>query len=509
MQQYISGEVIIYSAKCEEQKEFEWNLPEYLPGISRIVKTDVLAEKCIFGNDGKNAFIDVSVKVRILYVSDHEGKLKSAVFNQKAALSFKEPFEIKEDFTAVPSCFINGIHAKPVTSRKIAAAFSITGGVTVFRQEKLALFCEEENEGVCVLKSKVPVCSRITLADSDFEHTSGITMDSSKPPIGEIIYSAAVFSGIKANAGDGFADFEARFDIIVLYEISDSNAQTGTYTTLLCPITVKDTLTDSRITKNHMPFLYIDISSAEPSVSFDSFGENKELSFDIKYSVSGFLYCQEEKEIVSDAFYEYSDNSAQTTGIFLDCMKNTISRTERVSETARYDMSGMQEISECMARLLSVSFEQSEGKLFAAAKCKFEILGTNASGELICTDCPVTLHMPLGENQVNPAVSVPDIILTINSCSAEISKGSLVCTAEISAQGVVTERSEFGVVSSIDAEETGKNNKCPHEIVICYPAKNDALWDIAKKYKRSPEKIKLFNGIENDDISSERFLIIP
>lgn len=510
MQQYISGEVVVYSAKCEEQKEFEWNLPEYLPGISRIAKSDVTIDKCIFSNDDKNAFVDLAMKVKILYVSDHEGKLKSAVFDQKQTVSFKEPFGIDGEFTAIPSCYLSTVQARAVTGRKISVGFILTCGVTVLKGQETPIYDAGDNEGICTLKKELDVCSRITLPETHFEHRASITLDSSKPPIGEIVYSKAAFSKNKANALDGFVDFEANLEIFVLYEVGgDDGDGDVSYASFVFPVTLKNSLSDSRINDSYMPYLYIDSGSAEPSVSFDSFGENKEVSFDINYSVSGFLSKNEKKEIVADAFCEHSQSHAEMTSLSFDRIKNTVNKSETIRETARCDMSGLQEISDCLASIRSVSFEQSESSLFAATRCMVEVFGTNASGELICVDCPVTLHVPIEDSSVFNAETFPDIILSITSCKSEISAGNLVCTVEFCTKGIICEKSSCDAVKNLEVSETQISQTPDSEIIVFYPSAGDGIWDIAKKYRRSPLSIRQANNIDGDDISSKHFLLIP
>ena len=47
------------------------------------------------------------------------------------------------------------------------------------------------------------------------------------------------------------------------------------------------------------------------------------------------------------------------------------------------------------------------------------------------------------------------------------------------------------------------------EIIVYYPSESDSLWDIAKKYRISPEKICLANKADEKSLSNKNAVIIP
>ena len=70
MQKYLPGETVVYSAKNELGKEFEFVLPEYLPGISRIVKLALGTEKCVFSATSPLPEMNISLRISIMYISE-------------------------------------------------------------------------------------------------------------------------------------------------------------------------------------------------------------------------------------------------------------------------------------------------------------------------------------------------------------------------------------------------------------------------------------------------------
>ena len=507
MQQYITGEAGVYSAKKEQHGQFEWNLPEYLPGISRIIRTDGLIEKCTFSSQDKNAFTDVSVKLCVVYVSDYEGKLKSAVFHEKIRVSFDEPFADAENAVVVPSCYINGISSKISGARKITAVISVTAAVNAVVQTKKELFCKNENENICTLVKKHSVCTKTTIPETYFESQQKAELGKDKEEIGEIIYSTAWISETNAVVNGTSVDFECEINVFTLYE-NETSDDGVSYSTSSFPFTVKDSISIPELSESHKAFICAEVCSVEPSVTFDSLGENKSVTFNIVYGVSGFLYCCEEKEIVEDAFLEKCECDVQISPVTFDSLMNYTSKICSVTENMKYDMGDVREISESTANILCVSYEYNEGKLYAAVKCRIGIFGANVSGELVSADCPVTFHVPIDGFEEYKSDILPDILLYILSCRAYIKEGSLLCDAEIRINGAITHKKTCNTVEKI----TPKENECQKddfEMIICFPSPDDTLWNIAKKHRTNPDIITKANGLENGDISSKHALLIP
>ena len=67
-------------------------------------------------------------------------------------------------------------------------------------------------------------------------------------------------------------------------------------------------------------------------------------------------------------------------------------------------------------------------------------------------------------------------------------------------------------VSSLEMLHLDRTTPVTHReapITLCYPSREETLWDIAKEYRMTEESILLSNGLANDDISDRKVLLIP
>lgn len=510
MQHYLTEQTVVYSAKSDTEKNIDFILPEYLPGISRIVKTYTGIEKCAFSANIGEPETQIAVRISIVYISDYDGKIKSTSFTEEISVPMKEPFGFTGNYSVVPSCFVSSVHSTLQNQRKISIKLALQASVTVYSESKTPIYSPDESSNICVLKDKVISFCKKFIPETYFEQNEEISIDSSKAGISEIVHTDAAFVSANTSVSDGELKFDANIRLNILYESTKEDDDTDvSYSYLNTIITLKDILRSENISPDDIPFIYIDIYSAEPSVSLDPYGENRLISLVIKYSVTGFAFEKHDMEFVTDAFFQDCQTDPEFSLVTIDSIHSPISKKEIVSQSVHADIREITEISSCNAKIHSVSIEQSQGQYFAAARCLAEILGTNLSGELSSLDVPVLLHIPLGGSEFTSAEAIPEVIINISGCSAKIKEGVLKLDFELSINGVFIVRKSRNLVCSLSPDDTGKLCKNKGEILIYYPSKDEDLWQIAKKYRVAPQKICIANGEDEKSIKGRKTVIIP
>lgn len=510
MQRFLYGEELVFSAKKDSNCEFVFPLPEYLPNISRIVTTSASVEKCSLREGTPEAAIDVSLSICVIYVSDFGGRIKNAVFRESVSVNLPGSIPENEDITPMLSAFVSSVSSKPETSRRIHTVCSISVSAAMFDPSHCEMFDNEANEGVCLLTNEADICTKASIWNLPFEHEAEITIDKENHSVGEIIFADAVFCSSSANSRDSQLDFEGNFMLHVLYEASSETGDEGSsYAVINAPVTVRDVIRDDRIKENMPCFIHLDVACLEPSVSFDPYGENRVVSFTLKYSADACFYSQSKREIVSDAFSEAFESRPLFSDIPVRRIIQKVSDTVQLSQSVRGDIKELSDISDCRSKIMSVSMEHNEGKIFAAVRCALGILGTNMSGELCAVDNTVTLHVPVYTCDKDDCDIIPDVLICIKKCTSHIKEGELIADFDIGVSGVILSRTPIRVVTNLDIDESAPTNSKKGEVIIFYPRNSDNLWNISKKFHVNPETVKQVNSLENDNISSKHILLIP
>ena len=510
MQQYLSGEALVFSAKKDGSSEFEYSLPEYLPGISRIVKSTTSVEKTVSRREGNELYCDVSLKTGIIYVSDFGNKIKSVFFDETICVPMGEFTSSGEDYIIIPSAFVSAVSSRPLNSRKFICSCTYHTSIVVLEETGGKMLETDQDSGICTLKETRNLCRKITLPEQLSEYEGEITIDSQARAVGEIVFADAVFCGATCTVSDSFLEYEGKFMLHILYETAkDEEASDSSYAVITAPITIKNSIENDKIKSGQQGFVYLDAAKPQPSAAFDGYGENRVISFVLKYSALPVLFEKFDVQTVIDAFSEKTEITPVITKAAVHLPRYTVSENVRMSEAIKTDIGNLAEISDCASKILSVTTEYSDSKFFSAAKCLVNIFGISKSGELACLDGIVTLHVPLMQGTALDRNCVPEILLSIRDCTAEVREGAVNVTFDIVTNGVITEKTELNVVSDIEVGSVPAAKKHRGEIVICYPSKDEGLWDIAKKYRVNPDTIMHANNMEKDDISAKHILLIP
>ena len=81
--------------------------------------------------------------------------------------------------------------------------------------------------------------------------------------------------------------------------------------------------------------------------------------------------------------------------------------------------------------------------------------------------------------------------------------------AELSVKTTVYTAEEINVLCDISIDDAKIVDKDSDTAVILYFAEGETVWEIARKYCTSPEKILTANNLENYDTVCNKMLLIP
>ena len=219
MQQYLSGEALIFSAKKDNSFEYEFILPEYLPNISKIIKSSAWVEKCTFRQDTGSSFADTDICIRIIYVSDFGSKIKSALFRETVSIPLSDVQDNNSDASFFTSACVSNLIAKPVSPRKVSVSAVCHASVVGKTKSALPFFDAKDDDKICVLEKQLQICTKTTLSEQRAEYGADITLDASKPAVKDIICADAYFCSSSCKALEASLEYEAVFKILALYEV--------------------------------------------------------------------------------------------------------------------------------------------------------------------------------------------------------------------------------------------------------------------------------------------------
>lgn len=157
----------------------------------------------------------------------------------------------------------------------------------------------------------------------------------------------------------------------------------------------------------------------------------------------------------------------------------------------------------------------SNGRLTLAGKMRIFAIADNG-GEFIPIEYDGDFRYSADISEAvgfdDPVISA---ILTIGDVKGRIDAESILCDCEICAAVLIENKQKIAALSEANFTSSSFGDESGASILVCYPAKDETLWDVAKKYRTDTTSIAQKNSISSTcapdspvTLSNIRFLII-
>ena len=137
----------IMETGTDKDIEIECNLPDYLPGINRVIRTEanVLTDEVVIS--GNKAEVNGKAVFSLLYESDYKGKLK----NEKYSVDFVQRFDVGElpagECFAKANCRCSYVSCKALNPRRFVLKCRADIRLEVKGMQDVAVVSVEEGGG--------------------------------------------------------------------------------------------------------------------------------------------------------------------------------------------------------------------------------------------------------------------------------------------------------------------------------------------------------------------------
>lgn len=512
----------IVSARDEKEQHFEELIPEYLPGIERIVHVKAIPVVRYEHIEDKSLHVSVRTVYKVMFVSEYKKQLKCTTFTKDEEFMFGiKDLPDEQGVSTVCDCnaVCSYVRAKADGARRLQvhSAISVTALVYGAVREELPFTGDGMQDVVC-LERDIPVISMSDVTDTSGEElrlSRELTLEQAMPEVAEIVDASvsmcvcgvdtqtgnvtgnAMFTALYRTPDDAYVTlgqeipFTHRIGTLKEYgEAADDGGLCGhgaesAYKVLLTPVSV----------------------TAQSSA--DNYGENRVITIGITASEKVIRYSGECATLCEDAFCRKYACTVSTKPYPSRRLYGTLD--EKFELTGSISASGKEidRIISADSAVYGVSTEYASGKVTVNMKLSVSVLGTSPSGDIVFVDgiLPLTAVFT-AETDALTDHAVFDTSACVSTIDCVLEAGEIRCTAEVCVRSIVTESLAINGVAKVEADSTSAPVRGAGELVIYYPTKSDTVWSVAKRYRVSPESLKQANGISGDGFD-RRTVIIP
>lgn len=495
-----------FSDRAEKDVEVTLTLPDYLPNCVKIIRCDakpVITEKNL--RDG-NLTVCGKLNMRLLYISDYNDKPKCFSDSRDFSHDFIPKTDLSGENTVIGAeVSLISCPCKMLSARQLQCTPRISVNVFANCAETHKLYdpSDGKNDGVCAKTEQTAICEKSYIEPVSDTLQTQINLENGEPNISEILCTDAEPVITSATCREGAADYSGYADIHCIYEAeqSDEEQTEPVYFAVKRRVEFSGSVDMPGITPDSKAVLVPEVFMTDSGISYDPYGENRIITVNVQYIVSGSLYNCGITEICTDAFGTKYKCDAKYGVQTIEKLTEFINTSAKVNEKIHADLRQFREITDSTATCKVTGIENSESKVFANIKANVTLFGTAENGSLSSADYSFGCKVPIDNAKPYPD-SRFEVDAHMDSADFTAENGVLTCNASISLVGAQTQREKVGAVESCEVDKDTNISGGKAQIIVYYPDKDETLWEIAKTYAVDPEQL------QNDNSENSRILII-
>lgn len=240
--------------------------------------------------------------------------------------------------------------------------------------------------------------------------------------------------------------------------------------------------------------------TAEPGTDED--GEYRSLDWSVTVQAAAQYYLPYETTVCTDAYSTRYESAYRTRTAQMIKLCNTVREAETWKETLPLP----EETEELVALWLReegcTAHPEGDG-ITAEARLGLTMLARMADGELYSFDRTLEpqRHIPAPEG------ARWGVSLSCRGCQWSTAGNELTLTCELCWRGAVCQTVRETMLEEITVEDRPKGNLMPRGLYIYMASQGESLWEIAKHYNTSEEKIREDNGEPGENCAGGPLLI--
>lgn len=497
----------VYEKVCHTTVETSLNVPDINPDILKVL--DVSGFPSITEKSIHNDKISLRGKINIVVLYIPDGDTVSKVKSLTTSADFSYTADIGTSDTNLqlsaevePENFSYTL----INSRKISLRCILNVNTKAYCQSLIEIpiyHNEEIQSDLCIQSQKLKLCTNNITAENIIPIKCNCEIPSDKPPIDEILKINVFPQPAEFTITDGCATAKGQLKICCIYSsLNDGEICFETET-----IPFEENLDIPNLEEDMEGEIDYSLSDLYYEVRENSDGEPGIVSLDI--NLSAIVRCHKiyEPNIICDAFSTQKETKVNTVTVdFEELIDNTTSQfTHKTNISLLEDMPELSRI--CDAELTAdiETITIGHGEITVNGTMDIKILYLSQDGDTpLCTFSK--------EASFTHSVTVPGITdnavidakiftehLSYNmtgnrSIDMRIVMGLCIRSFTLT---------KISMIKNIDLLDNIQNHNIP-SIVIYFPKNDDTLWDLAKKYRTTPDALKKCNNLSDDKLPTGR-----
>lgn len=486
----------LWDTVLDKETDFDGILPEHCPDVIRLIRVDCTPYIDSCDVSGGKAVMNGRVIYDLLYEADRKNKLRFCSFTQEFRHTADLPKNDLEDLTAECTATCSKITCRMISPRKPSLRARLELHTVVTGVTAVNTLSVQPTEGVFFLKKTLQYDTPAETVQQEFHFDESLPLLQGEESIGEVVFGTVTVQPPQTTVTNGSILLKTNAVAKVLYETEDGEQKGYRMTVKSMPLTLSMDTPASSEDKRCAASLEMSAHSITPEL--DQYGESRLLKACFTIGAKAVLCGTQETEVADDLFSVDAIRIATRTETKIPQLAGSVDRSFTVDLKLAPEDPMFTALYDTTVRAGKSKVSPGDGGLELTGVLNLSVLGDSNEGVLhrdFSEEFVQFIPVELPEEPWEVSVEViPYEILPTLHADGSISARAI-CNARIL---FYTQRHMTFLCDPVKETELPKEDS--YAVAYFFPAKNDTLWTVAKKYRLDPAKLKADNPSAFDDI---------
>ncbi|MCL2013481.1 MAG: DUF3794 domain-containing protein [Oscillospiraceae bacterium] len=516
---------VIYDSVLEQPVELDYILPDYNPGIFKILKCRLIPKIVSKRISGDQFVLDGMIFIKILYVAEADSEAEKT--NVIRAIEQKVPFSKTAELKKAPEKFhirtdlrTDYINCRVVNPRRLDIRGTVSCKTVVTEMKCEQLLTDVKGMGAQVRKQKFPTDLDKKSADKQFTLHEEFNVPPGMPAENIInISSDAISSEHRIIANKVVV--KGSVMLRILYSTANEDNK-------LCvieqEIQVSQIVDIPEIDESYDCSVSFDVISADAELVQDVNGAASIISCTVLLAVNCSAFKSSEIEAVADIYSTNYESSLKIKNIHTQKMIKVVREDFDVKETL--DLGGqIFELYDVLYGVKNVAASHSDDGLIVKCELDVSALGCDNDHIPCCIDRVLPLELKLPDGRIDDIAENDSVtagcraaIVSMSHTLAGTDKVELRVQMKIYGEIFGAGKMDAVIEAEID-EQKPKLKDSSAALTVYFADAGESVWDIAKRYNAAVFAIIEENalagleenasGQESGILNEREMLLIP
>lgn len=493
----------VFDQVIEQSIDADFNLPEYLPEISRVLKcisTPMLLSKSA---EGSTLSIEGEESIVVIY-SDNSGGISSFEY----IIPFAKVVELPQSNLGYVKVSLktNYLNYRPTGKRKMDVHGAIGINICALYNEGTPAIMDICGSGIEVQKQKLSLTCPCGYFDKSIIIDEELALNDGAAPISSIIRykTTAMIDECKIISGKIIAKGELKLHTVYLSE----NVKGCQKFDAIIPFSQ---IIDAFGTNDGFECeANVTVSSVELKPRANSSGDICNLILEAKLCIVAKTYCEQNFEIITDTFSTIYEGEQTTKDICYNKLLESCEEKFICKKALEFTEGSLSQVADIWYEVGTGPIKQGDGEYSVSGTVTICILGFDNDETAVYFEKPLDFTYPCKIKSEEENLNITPNIKATDFSFIMQENDKLEVRVELTVKNdIYCEKKISAVTEAKFCEDRKKSTSNGYALIVYYPSDSELLWDVAKRYNTSVDSIKKANNLDGDRIPDGKMLLIP